>query len=121
MPYADPELWCHENVEGCHAQPFSDASFETLPCVHAVCQGGTGGTKVSDWHTVSLHVYANTPASAMARAASLPDELDALVEHCVGATLYGYEPYALPYPNQDPDRPDLSRVTYNVRLHLRRQ
>lgn len=106
-----------DDIVAC-APPAPDDLAPGTVCVTRL--GGGPQSAVSHEHDVSVDVWAETPAAAMALAdrvqgvvASLP-----LREGASGATWTTSDPM-LPYPNPDPHRPTIPRATFRATVGAR--
>ena len=106
-------------ITSCFAPPPPDTLSAKSLMVTSL--GGTSATAVSNEHDVSVDVWADTPAEAMAaanwaagRVASLPLRQFSSGRHYVTAEIN-----ALPYLNPDPNRPLLPRATFRATVNIR--
>ena len=93
---------------------------DNLPHVHVTRTGGNRAIMVQDMHMVTLDVYADTEAAAMARA----DGLTAWAVMLAGQTIGGAYCHdarlnSIPYNNPDPRHPNIARASFGVQLRTR--
>lgn len=100
-----------------HATPTPSKLGASLPYCTAERTGGNRASQVVDTHAVSFDTWAGTWAEAndaaqgiFARALALPTTPGTSVAW-LAVSVDG-----MPYDNPDPDRPDLPRVTFSLRL-----
>lgn len=100
--------------------PIPDDLGKHLPMVIIERFGGSRTSHVIDDHTVGLDIYAKHLDDAMRAANCLCNSIELLRDtDGLTADYLDSEVSTIPYTNPDPERPDLSRVSFSISVSTR--